>query len=80
MYASDTTLSLEVVKNSLMQLSACTCGSRLSSMFVLWASVEASEIRSLIARGKSLLESAAVMLAMRAGIPADLRVMAPALS
>jgi hypothetical protein len=80
MYASDATFNLEVVKNSLMQLSACTCGSRLSSMFVLRASLDASMTRSLMAREKSLFESAAVMLAMSAGMPADLRVIAPALS
>lgn len=83
MYASEAILSLEVVNISLMQLSACTCGRRLSSMFALRASTSVSAVRSFIARGKRLplvCGSAANRADMAAGIPADLRVMASDLS
>lgn len=82
-YASDATLSFDVVKISLMQLIAWTCGKRLSSMLVCCASTEASLIRSFIARANSFPPasgSAAMMLAISVGMPADLRVIAPALS
>ena len=42
MYASDATLNFDVVKISLMQFKACTCGRRLSSMLVCSASNDAS--------------------------------------
>jgi hypothetical protein len=82
MKASDAALNFELVNISLIQLSACTCGKRLSSMFEFCAARDASTKRSCMARWNSKPgdDSAAMIPIMSEGMPADLRVIDVALS